>query len=394
MSIQLLKKGSNTDPDMEQYNKNLRRHHLRNIGIAAVIVCLAVLFAWGIQIGLQHRTYDVYEVVRSFERSDTVMTQYTEFGTYVLKYSRDGISCVDSSNNLVWSQTYNMQNPMVDICGNSAAVADENGTEAMVFSADGLLGSFQTLLPIRSISVSSQGVLACLLEDGESMRLNLYSSEGEELVTSHFDLQDTGYPVQMSLSSDAAKLAVSFLQIQNGTVNTYLAFYNFGSVGENYEDHLVAARTLEGAVVPSVKYVDATHCFAVGTTSLLLYEGSQIPELVQEIPLDREVESVFYSDDAVGLVLPGQEQAHALRVYNTQGNMEFETEFDLDYGTLKFSGANILIYNEFECLMINRSGTVFFTTTFDESISNLYTLSGNQRFILMHASRTDQIRLK
>ena len=64
--------------------------------------------------------------------------------------------------------------------------------------------------------------------------------------------------------------------------------------GENYEDHLVAARTLEGAVVPSVKYVDATHCFAVGTTSLLLYEGSQIPELVQEIPLDREVESVFY----------------------------------------------------------------------------------------------------
>ena len=73
MSIQLLKKGSNTDPDMEQYNKNLRRHHLRNIGIAAAIVCLAVLFAWGIQIGLQHRTYDVYEVVRSFERSDTVM---------------------------------------------------------------------------------------------------------------------------------------------------------------------------------------------------------------------------------------------------------------------------------------------------------------------------------
>lgn len=46
MSIQLLKKGSNTDPDMEQYNKNLRRHHLRNIGIAAAIVCLAVLFAW------------------------------------------------------------------------------------------------------------------------------------------------------------------------------------------------------------------------------------------------------------------------------------------------------------------------------------------------------------
>ena len=131
---------------------------MRNIGIAAAIVCLAVLFAWGIQIGLlstEHMTCTRW--VRSFERSDTVMTQYTEFGTYVLKYSGMESLVIDSSNNLVWSQTYNMQNPMVDICGNSAAVADENGTEAMVFSADGLLGSFQTLLPIRSISVSLPG---------------------------------------------------------------------------------------------------------------------------------------------------------------------------------------------------------------------------------------------
>ncbi len=394
MSIQLLKKETNADSEMDLYNKNLRRHRLRNFGIAAVIICAAVLFAWGIQIGLEHRTFETYEVVRSFERVDTVMTQYAEFGEYVLKYGRDGISCVDSANQSVWSQTYNIQNPVVDVCGNSAAVADENGTEAMIFHESGLAGSFQTLLPIRSISVSSQGVLACLLEDGDAMRLNLYSSEGEELVTSYFKLQDTGYPMRMSLSSDAAKLAVSFLQIRGGSVDTYLAFYNFGSVGENYEDHLVASRILEGVVVPSVEYVDATHCFAVGTDSVLIYEGSQIPELVQEIPMEQEIESIFYSDDAVGVVLPGQEQEHVLRVYDTQGNLEFETGFDLDYQTLKFSGSNILIYNEFDCLMLNRSGNIFYTGTFEESISNLYTLSGNQRFILMHASRTDQIRLK
>ena len=110
--------------------------------------------------------------------------------------------------------------------------------------------------------------------------------------------------------------------------------------------------------------------------------------------MEQEIESIFYSDDAVGVVLPGQEQEHVLRVYDTQGNLEFETGFDLDYQTLKFSGSNILIYNEFDCLMLNRSGNIFYTGTFEESISNLYTLSGNQRFILMHASRTDQIRLK
>lgn len=74
--------------------------------------------------------------------------------------------------------------------------------------------------------------------------------------------------------------------------------------------------------------------------------------------------------------------------------MEFETEFDLEYQSLKFSGGNILIYNEFECMMLNSAGKIFFEGTFKESVSNLYTLSGSSRYIVMHASKTDQIRLR
>lgn len=394
MSIQLLRKNAGPDPDMEQYNKKIRRHQMKNIGIMAAVVLVAGICFAGIRISLANSTYSVYEVTESFERADTMMTQYTEFLNYVLKYGKDGISCVDSKNQLVWSQTYNMQNPIVDVCRNSAAVAEENGTEAMIFDGTGLQGQIQTNLPIRQISVSSQGVLAALLEDGDAMRLNLYDKKGNELVNSKFELTDTGYPLRMSLSSDATKLAVSFLQVQDGSVNTCLAFYNFDSVGENYEDHMVAAQTLSGQVVPGVKYVDNSHCFAIGTDELLIYEGGQIPELTAEIPLDREVHSVFCSEKEIGLIMEGQEQKYALRVYNTQGDQEFETEFDLEYSSLKFSGNNILIYNEFDCVIMNHSGKIFFAGTFEESISNLYTLSGKNRYIVMHASRTDQIRLK
>ena len=81
-------------------------------------------------------------------------------------------------------------------------------------------------------------------------------------------------------------------------------------------------------------------------------------------------------------------------VYDIQGRLRFETGFDMEYQTLKFSGDNILIYNEFECMMMNDSGKVFYTGTFEESVSNLYTMSGRSRYIVMHASRTDQIRLR
>lgn len=394
MSIQLLKKNTDIDLDMSQYNKNLFRHRMKYVGIAVLILALLAAGLWGVRLSRQNRVYNTYEVLNSFERSDTMTTQYTEFLRYVVKYGKDGISCVDSNNRLVWNQTYNMQSPIVDVCEGSIAVAEENGTDAMIFDETGLQGSVQTRLPIQQISVSEQGVLAVLLEDGDVMRLNLYNKKGEELVNSKFELQDAGYPLRMSLSADATKLAVTFLQVQDGSINSCLAFYNFDSVGENHEDHLVAAKTVPGMVIPNVEYLDSTHCFAVGTGQIFLYAGKQIPEQIAEVTVEREIQSVFHSDQYIGLVLKGSEEAYALQVYDTQGKMKFETEFSLEYSSLKFSGSNILIYNEFECIMLNEAGKIFYTGTFEESVSNLYTLSGNNRYIVMHASRTDQIRLK
>ena len=148
-----------------------------------------------------------------------------------------------------------MQSPIIHVCRNSVAVAEENGTEVLIFDGTGSQGAIQTRLPIRQISVSSQGVVAVLLEDGDAMRLKLYNKNGDELVTAKFELQDVGYPLRMSLSADATKLAVTFLQVQDGGISTCLAFYNFTAVGENQEDRLVASRIMKGIVMPEVNRV-------------------------------------------------------------------------------------------------------------------------------------------
>ena len=71
----------------------------------------------------QNKTYTSYETVSTVEHSSTVNTLYTEYNGKLLKYSKDGISCIDSQNEAIWSQTYNMQNPMVDIWEGAVAVA-------------------------------------------------------------------------------------------------------------------------------------------------------------------------------------------------------------------------------------------------------------------------------
>ena len=127
---------------------------------------------------------------------------------------------------------------------------------------------------------------------------------------------------------------------------------------------------------------------------LLLYEGSQIPDLKAEVVLEKEVLSVFHSEKYIGLVLEGEEEDYVLQVYDLQGHVQFEREFSLDYQTLKFSGNYILIYNESECIMMTDNGKIYYSGTFDEPVVNLYTLSGKRRYIVMHTARTDQIRLK
>lgn len=156
-TIQLFKREEHTDADLREFEKNLFRHRLRILGIGAGVFAAAVLCIFLLWKSVENQTYENFEIVKSYDRADTMTTQYAEFQRYVLKYSKDGISCVDHNNNPVWSQTYNMQDPMIHVRQNSGAVAEENGTQALIFDASGIQGTIQTRLPIRQISVSSQG---------------------------------------------------------------------------------------------------------------------------------------------------------------------------------------------------------------------------------------------
>ena len=96
MSIQLLKPGvgadtsdTNLNGDMDVYKKELRAHRLRSIAVSAGVFAVVILCLLGIWFVFQNRTYEVYEVVNSFDRSDTMTTKYTEFLNYVLKYGKE-----------------------------------------------------------------------------------------------------------------------------------------------------------------------------------------------------------------------------------------------------------------------------------------------------------------
>ena len=167
--------------DVAEMKKMIREHRLkivRNIGIAILALALVISMVYYY---FSHKEYTDYKVLSESERTDSSSAQFMEFNGNILRYSNDGAFYTDVSNNLIWNQTYEFQNPMVDTCGSYAAIAEQGGTEIYILDTEELKGKVSTTYPIRQVQVAGQGTIAVLMETDGTNYLQLYDKAGKNL---------------------------------------------------------------------------------------------------------------------------------------------------------------------------------------------------------------------
>lgn len=86
----------------------------------------------------------------------------------------------------------------------------------------------------------------------------MYDKTGEKLTEGEIHGAKKGYPIAIALSSDALRLAVAMLDINDGSIKSTIAFYNFGTAGESEIDHVVGAQTFPDTVIPEIVYPQIT----------------------------------------------------------------------------------------------------------------------------------------
>ena len=97
------------------------------------------------------------------------------------------------------------------------------------------------------------------------------------------------------LKCGATWLAVSMLDINDGNVKTTLAFYNYGSVGQNEIDNCVGAISFADMVIPEMEFVSSEKMIAFGDTETVIFEGTQKPQMTEEVSLGVQAKSIFYN---------------------------------------------------------------------------------------------------
>ena len=381
------------DEDMKDYHKKIWRHRLSVILKYAAVVAVVLLVIFGIRYYMNNRTFTGYSIASTTERSDTLTTKYAPFGDKILKYSRDGVSYTDDTNSLLFSITYTMQDPILALSQKAGAVADKNGSQIYIFDQEKQMGQITTLLPIKHIAVSNQGVVAVLMEESKSSKLEIYSADGTMIGDGIFDLEDAGYPMNLSISSDGTKIAIAFAQISGSKFNSSVAVYNFDNVGENYVDHLVFAKNYTDYMIPELHYFDASTLVAVGDGILGFYQGSQIPEIVNEVTIENEIKSVFYGENMVGLVFETVE-GKMLTLYDAKGNLVTQIPFTMDYDNIRIADNRVLIYNDTEMGLYSFSGKECFRHTFETSMVDIFTTKSRSKYLFIYTNETQLVKLQ
>lgn len=353
---------------MEQQNKEKQKLKMNRMQwtIAAGVLILAVVLVYALV--KNNKVASSYEVVTSMSRGDDTSVYYCMMRKGMVKYSKDGVAMTNKSGTVLWNQTYEMASPTMTSAGDYVAVGDIGANTIYIFNEYGQLGHVSTDVPIQEIQISEQGVVAAVLSDTSSNYINLYDKQGNSLGSIKASLENTGYPLAIALSPDASKLAVSYLIVKSGSMQSRIVSYDFSDVEG---DHLLDTQELEG-LYPKAAFLDSREVVLFGEKGFVLYQADSKKIETQE-NFESEINSVFCTNQKLGFIFKNEDDngKYRMEIYNKAGKKSSTYYFDLDYSGMTADDDEVILYNDEEMLIYHMGGRVRFRGTFNTAVTGV-----------------------
>ncbi len=392
-----IKEKEKREKTKSDYRSKIRKHKMttvyRVLLVAVVLIAVVVILL----IQQNRRIFSDYETVSAVTRERFTDAIDTRLADTLLTYSKDGAHCTNAKGDAVWNQTYEIQDTKLAMCNGTVAIAEYNGRSIYIQNTAKQLGEITTTMPIREIAVAETGRVTAVLEDKDATWINTFDASGEMCYTGLVHMQESGYPISLSLSPNGELLAVSYVYVDAGIVKTNIAFYNFGPVGANQSDYMVGVHTYTDQLIPQVHFMNNDTAFAVGDGMLAIFKGGQKPTLQSQYILNnKEIRSVYYSEKYIGLVMTSDnnEAKYKMDVYGLDGECKGSYYFDIDYRHIFFEKDGFVVYNETECQVILLDQTVKYSGLFDKSVNLMIPTSKKFRYLIVTDHSIDTIQLK
>ena len=383
--------------DDEIVKHRIKKHRRRMVIIAVIgviVIAIAVVMVMRLIDGY---VFTSYSVTGSLNREDIESSGYIAYGDGYIRYSNDGAAYYTAKGKALWNQTYSMQKPQVKICEDCVAIGDINGNTIYIFNKNGNIGKVDTSLVISQIEVAANGAVAAVLEDNEANYINMYDKEGNKIYSVKTTLAGDGYPLDISISNDSAKLIASYVYVSGEEIKTNVVFYNFSEVGQNETERVVGGfNHYNDVLVGDVQFLSNNIAVAVGENVISIYKIKEYPSLEKEIQIDNTIDRVFFGTDYIGLVLDNSDsgELYKMVVYNFSGSKVCEAEFGTQVDNIQFDGSSVVMNNSTSFSVFNLKGKNVANMSFDMPASKVLPTGTRGEYILINTKYIQNIKLK
>lgn len=378
--------------------ENAKKWHKRKIGIIIGAILAVILFFIIFSVWKYYtKDYNSYKVLDSIKRKDSQATIYRAYNNKLMKYSRDGAVGFNEQLDMEWSGSYNFSSPIMEQCGKYIALADLGGTEVYVFDGSDSPKDVNVLYPIAQIRISTQGVLAVVMNRDSSDLVQIYDATNNELLVEFTtSISEDGYPVDIALSSDGTKLVTSYLNVTNGSPTSRVTFYNLGEVGKNYSNNIVSAKTYEKEIISKVEFLGNNTVCAFGEKGYYLYSMKQLVEELHSKSYKKKIKSIFFDESSFGFVLEPNSKSEKYKVvlYDLNGKEKMSEFIDFSYNEVYVLMDEIIFTSDQECHILRKNGKEKLNCTFHTPISYILPTDTFKQYILVDDNSISIIKIK
>ena len=195
-------------------------------------------------------------------------------------------------------------------------------------------------------------------------------------------------------------MVVSYVTIDGMDAKNTIAFYNFGSVGQNANSNkYVGGFYYTDTIFPKVEFLDDTTVCAYGDNKAVLYYVKEKPsDNTTEIPFDTQIHSVFSNEKYIGFIRKNEKQPekgkYIVDIYNTKGSSVLRKMVDIDYEKVKFHGNDIILIGEYDCTILRLKGNEKFHGRFDNGVTDMIPLKNQREYLVIGNKSIMTIKIK
>jgi uncharacterized protein YxeA len=360
------------------------KKHLKIIIIVLVVIIalVSVAFAGMWLYKNRGKTYTSYTVKNELEFTGSSDAGFLVGSDNIIKYTRDGASSYDTTGKEEWNVSYEMSNPICDVCGEYAAAADYGSENLYIFDNKGSVNHITTEYPIECIAVASQGVTAVWMNDGTKDYITVYETDGEKVLDMMTTTGNDGLPVAMDISDDGTKLVTSYIYFEDNEVNNKVTFYNFGEVGSNYVDRLVGLKKYSDRMVADVQFIGSDTVVAFSDVGISIFSMEEYEEEKTDIQISDEIVSVALDDEYIGAVTTNDTGVNTVTVYNLDGTVKDTKQLAERYEKFAISDGDLIFYGGTSLYITRINGKDKALLNLSMDINGILPIDGKKKYMI------------